>query len=1034
MAKPILKITFLFIILIVPSIQGTSSLEQETQFQPTQIQLNSNQSPQNLNLDPDFGRIPLYFVPNEGQVDERALFYAKASRYTLWFTKEGLVFDSTRIVEKEKIRSKRINPEVINSPEDVKFERDVSRLIFVNAKSGPEVIPVDVTEHKVNCFMGNDESKWRSNIQTSRAVLYKELYPNIDLKVYGVETQIEYDFVVKPGGEVSDIFFEYKDVKKTRMDKEGSLIVDTEFGEIKHTKPVCYQVIEGERIEIKAEFKRKEHNAYGFKAEKYNRNYELIIDPLVLVYSTFLGGSGTDGCGSIAVDSTGSIYVGGYTNSIDFPTKNSIQGSKAGDYDAFITKINASGTALVYSTYLGGSEEDGRCGFALGVDSEGAAYVTGYTVSSDFPTKNPIQRYKAGDYDAFVTKINSAGNKLIYSTYLGGKAYDGVGAIAVDTEGAAYLTGYTYSGDFPTKNPIPSVKGEGYVAFITKINASGTALVYSTTLGGSEIDAGFGIAVDSEGMVYITGYTDSSDFPTKNPIQESNAGDYDAFITKINASGTALVYSTYLGGSEMDSGYGVVVDSEGAAYLGGTTSSVDFPTKNPIQGSFGGGHDDAFITKIDPSGTALVYSSYLGGSDGDGGRVSAVDSEGAVYVVGQTTSVDFPTKNPIQRTNAGDVDIFIAKVNSSGSALIYSSYLGGTGDDIDNGMVVDSEGAAYVTGWTNSIDFPTQNPIQGSHGGGERDVFITKVKIPSERLRIVSWNILDYPDCLCPDMNGKPRDEYFRSILEILNPDILVVQEMARAAAVDQFLKEVLNPKKPKLYKAASFYDGPDTDNALFYKKAMFKVISRQQIITSYRDITEYRMKIKKGAAKGTKFRIYSVHFSEGAGAKKKRENEALTLRAYLDGLLPDELFLVCGSFNMMSSTEIAFKILTGNQVNNNGRLMDPIHKTGKWHDKSRHKRFHTESTRKSKYGGGTGGGLDDRFDMILISYGLDQAGKLIYRPGSYVIYGNDGKHLNKAVNKPKNKIVSSDIADALYMASDHLPVIIDLVPQDESK
>jgi hypothetical protein len=257
---------------------------------------------------------------------------------------------------------------------------------------------------------------------------------------------------------------------------------------------------------------------------------------------------------------------------------------------------------------------------------------------------------------------------------------------------------------------------------------------------------------------------------------------------------------------------------------------------------------------------------------------------------------------------------------------------------------------------------------------------------------------------------------------------------MASEGGVNQFLKEVLNPKKPKLYKAASFFDGPDTDNALFYKKAKIGLISHQQIPTSFHDMTEYKLKIKKGTAKGTTFNIYSIHFSEGAGAKKKRKSEASALRAYLDGLLPDELFLVCGSFNMLSSTEKAFKILTGNQDNNNGRLMDPIHKTGKWRDKSKHKRIHTESTRKLKFGGGNGGGLDDRFDMILISYGLKKNEKLIYLKESYCVFGNDGKHLNKSINEPENRIVSKYIADALYRASDHLPVVIDLVPQDESE
>jgi hypothetical protein len=1001
MTKLILKISFLFGLLIVFSIQGSTSLEQKNQIHPNQPQIKNEELSRNLSLNPNFGKIPLYFISNEGQVDEKALFYAKASRYTLWLTKEGLVFDSTRRTKKESTNSKRLSPEDINNHEDYKYDRDVSRLIFINTNTKPDVVPLNDTEHKVNYFIGKDESKWRTNIQTSRAVLYKELYPNIDLKVYGIEKQIEYDFVVKPGGEVSDIGFEYKDVEKTRIDKEGNLSVKTEFGELEHSKPVCYQVVGGERVKIKAEFKKIENNTYGFEVEDYNKNYELIIDPLVLVYSTYLGGSGYDSGYSIAVDSEGAVYITGYTDSEDFPTKKPIQGSFEGYYDVFITKINSSGSALVYSTYLGGWDMDN--GYGIAVDSKGAAYVTGETRSRDFPTKNPIQESLGGWYeDVFITKVNASGSALLYSTYIGGSGNEGGEGIAIDSEGAVYVTGYAQS-DFPTKNPIQGSYGGGFRdAFILKVNSSGKKLIYSTYLGGNGEDWPEGIAVDSEGAAYMTGHTKSENFPTKNPIQGSyGGGEYsgDAFITKVNSSGSTLVYSTYLGGSGEDWGSGIAVDSEGAAYVTGGTRSRNFPTKKPIQGT-NAGYYDAFITKINSSGSALIYSTYLGGSGYDGGYSIAVDSEGAAYVTGYTQSRDFP---PMLRESGG-TDAFISKVNSSGKKLIYSIFLVGSGEDWGEGIAVDSAGAVYITGYTDSWNFPTKNPIQGSYGGGYHysDAFITK--IASSGIRIVSWNILDYPD-----MNEEPREEFFRSILKQLNPDILVVQEMASAAGVNQFLKEVLNHKPPRLYKAASFFDGPDTDNALFYKKSKIGLISRQQIPTSFRDITEYKIKIKKGTAKGTKFKIYSVHFSEGAGAKKKREN-------------------------MMSSTEKAFKILTGNQANNNGRLMDPIHKTGKWRDKSKHKRIHTESTRKSRFGGGTGGGLDDRFDMILISYGLEGNEKLIYSKGSCSIFGNDGKHLNKAINKPKNRIVSPEIADALYKSSDHLPVIIDLVPQDESK
>jgi uncharacterized repeat protein (TIGR02543 family) len=684
---------------------------------------------QNPALSPDFGKIPLYFVPNRGQVDETALFYANTSRYTLWLTKEGLVFDSTRRIKKESAESMRQNRRDINNPEAVKDDRDVSRLIFVKANRSPEVIPIDVTEHKVNYFKGNVTSNWRTDIQTSRAVLYKELYSNIDLKVYGIEKQIEYDFVVKPGGEVSDIGFQYYDVEKTRIDAEGNLVIKTKFGELMHAKPVCYQVIKGERVEIQAGFMEIGDNHYGFRVKGYNRNYELIIDPVVLVYSTYLGGSGSDWSYVTAVDPEGSAYVTGYTNSIDFPTKNPIQGYKAGVSDIFIAKINSSGSALIYSTFLGGSGENwygiGDHGSGIAVDSEGMVYVTGGTWSEDFPTKNAIQGGYGGQGDAFIAKVNSSGSAIIYSTYLGGSGGDGGNDLAVDSEGAAYVTGTTESENFPTKNAIQGGYGGGEDAFIAKVNSSGNAIIYSTYLGGYGQEYGNNIAVDSEGAAYVAGDTNSADFPTKNAIQGGYGGGEDAFIAKVNSSGNAIIYSTYLGGSGQDSGRGIAVDSEGAAYVTGFTASINFPTKNPIQG-YNAGQYDAFITKVKASGSDLIYSTYLGGSAWDPGYGMAVDLEGAAYVTGFTTSINFPTKNPIQEYNAGAADVFIVKVNSSGSALIYSTYLGGSNNDQNYGMAVDSEGAAYVPGMTESENFPTKNAIQGANAGVS-DIFIAKL-------------------------------------------------------------------------------------------------------------------------------------------------------------------------------------------------------------------------------------------------------------------------------------------------------------------
>lgn len=729
MPKSISRACVLFMVAILFSIQNPARSHLKNMLPSSQPCLHNEELNGNSNPNADFGEIPLYFIPNEGQLDEAALFYAKTSRYTLWLTKEGLVFDSTRKIGEESTGPTRRNPFEIDNAGDVQHEREVSKLVFLRANRSLEVIPADITEHKVNFFIGNDPLSWRSNIQTSKSVLYKEIYPNIDLKVYGLEKRIEYDFVVKPGGDVSDIGFKYRGVEKTGIDEDGNLVVNTRFGEMEHARPVSYQVIGGERVEIEAAFEGIEENAYGFQVEEYDKDYELIIDPLVLVYSTFLGGSFTDAGRSIAFDSTGSMYVAGYTDSVNFPTNNPFQGSKAGDTDIFIAKINASGTGLVFSTYLGGSREDGRCETAIAVDSIGSIYIAGYTDSVNFPIMNPIQGSKAGGWDAFITKVNSAGNQLIYSTYLGGSGTEQILDMAVDSEGAAYVTGYTVSADFPTKNPFQGSTAGGIDAFIAKMNASGTALIYSTYLGGSDAEGSSGIAVNPAGAVYVTGYTNSFDFPTKNPFQGSNAGGYDICITKINASGTGLIYSTYLGGSGEDYYGGIALDSEGAAYVTGSTNSIDFPTQNPIQWSKAGESDafDAFITKINSAGNELIYSTYLGGSDADGGVDIAVDPEDAAYVGGYTSSSDFPTKNPIQQNYAGNGDLFLVKVDSSGSDLICSSYLGGSGAEESDGIAADSEGAVYVTGWTSSSDFPALNALQASYGGGDRDAFIAKL-------------------------------------------------------------------------------------------------------------------------------------------------------------------------------------------------------------------------------------------------------------------------------------------------------------------
>jgi beta-propeller repeat-containing protein/ASPM-SPD-2-Hydin domain-containing protein/HYDIN/CFA65/VesB family protein len=356
----------------------------------------------------------------------------------------------------------------------------------------------------------------------------------------------------------------------------------------------------------------------------------------------------------------------------------------------------------------------------------------GATTSTNFPTTNALQASNAGGNDAFVAKLNPTGSALVYSTYLGGSGYDVGTGIAVDSAGNAYVTGSTASTNLPTMNPLQPVYGGGqYDVFLAKFNSTGSSLIYSTYLGGSDYDIGDGIAVDSSGNAYVTGTTASTNFPTVNPLQPAKGGGADVFVAALNPAGSALVYSTYLGGSGDEQGLGIAVDSAGNAYVTGNTTSTNFPTMNPLQPAFGGGFYDAFVAELNAAGSALVYSTYLGGSNEDQGFSIAVDGSGEVYVTGMTYSTNFPSKNALQASNAGGFDAFVAKLNATGSDLVYSTYLGGSGTEYGQGIAVDSSGNAYVIGSTASTNFPTMKALQASNAGGGSDAFVAKIAKPS---------------------------------------------------------------------------------------------------------------------------------------------------------------------------------------------------------------------------------------------------------------------------------------------------------------
>ncbi|MDQ2900889.1 MAG: SBBP repeat-containing protein [Acidobacteriota bacterium] len=529
--------------------------------------------------------------------------------------------------------------------------------------------------------------------------------------------KLKSEFLMAPGADPSPIRWNYGSEATASVLSDGSLAIQVNGDNLREEAPEIYQERAGKREAVTGAFRVFANGDVGFALGSYDHALALVIDP-VITYSTFVGGTGQDSATAVASDLSGNPVIAGFTTSTDFSVLNAAKPHNAGGVDAFVAKMSAYGNRVVYCTYLGGSGDDRA--FGVAVDRTGNAYVTGWTASVNFPVTGPFQAKLAGGRDAFVAKLNPTGNALLYSTYLGGSDYDAGNAIAVDAAGSAYVTGDTSSVNFPVLGAFQPAKAGQQDAFAAKLNPAGNALSYSTYLGGSGDDHGAGIAVDSAGNAYITGGTFSKNFPVANPLQATNGGNQDAFVTKLGPSGAALVYSTYLGGSGgtpglPEAGNGVAVDSFGSAYVAGVTSSPNFPTTTgAYQTASGGGNTDGFVSKLSPAGNTLTYSTYFGGSSVDSVNAIALDVTGNAYLAGNTASLDFPTLRAYQNGNRGSYNAFIAKMNSAGSGLIYSTYLGGTNSDSANGIAVDYLGNALMCGVASSSDFPALTAERGT--------------------------------------------------------------------------------------------------------------------------------------------------------------------------------------------------------------------------------------------------------------------------------------------------------------------------------
>jgi hypothetical protein len=673
-----------------------------------------------------YAKLPLAFEPNASRMPAGVDFVARGSAGPAYVTQSG-----ARLVLADGRRTRSVALQLLGS-------------------APAEALALDRLPGTVNDLRGDRPAAWERGIPTFERVRYPQVYPGVDLDWHGSRQALEYDFRLAAGADPGRISIRIAGARDLRVARNGDLVVAVGETSIRQQAPVAYQPgpAGAGRDGVPARF-RVRGETVSFALGTYDRSRPLVIDPVVLDYSTYLGGNGADDANGIAVDETGAAYVTGRTLSADFDTAGPVEGD-SGRSDAFITKLDPEGDAVVYSTYLGGNDDDRGSGIA--VHDDGAAYVIGSTQSTDFNTVNEVMVDPHGNRngDAFIAKLEPGGDALAYSTYLGsfaGGVEEGFGAdtegvaIAVDAAGAAYVTGNTNGSEFgaspwPLVNQIegdsnestPNAHGTTTLqadqitdAFIAKLAPAGGSLEYSTLLGGNRDDGGTGIAVDDDGSAYVSGATSSSDFDTVNPIEGDSPG-YDAFVSKLSPEGSSLEFSTYLGGGDRDAAHAIALDADDRAYVTGSTSSTDFDVESSFEGDSPG--PDAFVSRLSASGDSLEYSTYLGGSEAETGNGIAVDDD-AAFVTGATDSKDFDKAGQLEG-DSGESDAFVSSLDADGG-LSCSTYLGGGAADAGRAIASGPDGAAHVAGTTESGNFDTAGGLEGDSGAA--DGFVSKLDL-----------------------------------------------------------------------------------------------------------------------------------------------------------------------------------------------------------------------------------------------------------------------------------------------------------------
>jgi len=694
----------------------------------------------------NYGKLPLTFEGNRGQIDPQVRFVSRGPGYTAFLTSEGMVLS---LRAQQVVANRRANA-VPASP----AKRTTLQFRLVGAARNPAAVGEVPQVGRVNYFIGNNPAKWQRNVPTFAQVRYKNVYPGIDLLYHGNRRQLEYDFALAPGADPARIQFEISGASRIHIDGNGALVLTTGNGEIHFQTPIVYQEWNGQRVAVNGGYVVNDPTHVSFRVAQYDPNKALVIDP-VLVYSTYLGGSGNDMPSGIAVDAAGNVYVAGSTDSTDFPLT-TLGSLPAGNDHVFVAKLDATGSNLLYADYLGGNGQD--YGYAVALDAANNVYVAGSTASSNFPMVNPYQATFPGSFNAFLTKISPDGSSLSYSTYFGGNGEDIPSSVGVDAAGEMIIAGYTSSTNLPVANAYQSTvspnQGGNYgdYGFLTKFSPDGSSLVFSTYFAGDSnvpLNCGgtpcwpqpnstiAGMALDAAGNAYLAGTTNTYNFPVTQGayLTTNTAPAYGSvgFVSKFSGSGS-LQYSTYFyeASGLLTNNTAIAVDGSGSAYVTGVAfSDGTFPiTSTSIcdPGVYGSGCGYAFVTKFDTGGATLLYSTFLGPNNNASPWAIVLDGHNNAYVLASTGSGAFGAVNGIENYGGGN-DALLVEIDAAASTQLFATYLGGSADEqpAPAGMAMDASGNLYLTGMTDSSDLLVTPSAFQSVWGGNNDAFIIKI-------------------------------------------------------------------------------------------------------------------------------------------------------------------------------------------------------------------------------------------------------------------------------------------------------------------